>query len=243
MNNNKEWYEQWFDSSYYHILYKNRDLQEADSFIKNLVRKLSIKSHSKILDLACGKGRHSQILNQLNMNVTGVDLSENSINEAKKFENKSLQFHVHDMREIHKKKSYDYIFNLFTSFGYFETMNDNIKMLDSISKMLLKNGILIIDFFNAQKVMNNLVPEETKRIDGVEFKIKKYIQNKKVFKEIHITDKNNLFFMERVQLFNLKDFKVFLKPKFKILHTFGDFDLKPFDIINSNRLIIIAQLR
>ena len=74
----------WFDSDYYHILYSNRDLKEAEHFIKNLVNHLKIKKGSKILDLACGKGRHSIYLNKKGFDVTGYDNSEKSIKKAKK---------------------------------------------------------------------------------------------------------------------------------------------------------------
>ena len=141
-----EWFEDWFASPYYFKLYKHRNEEEAACFMDKLINYLDIDSNAKLLDAACGKGRHSLILNQLGMHVNGVDLSKNSINEAKKKQNSTLQFDTHDMREVFKKNKYNYVFNLFTSFGYFENMNDNIKMLDSISKMLLEKGILVIDF-------------------------------------------------------------------------------------------------
>ncbi|MDG1841824.1 MAG: class I SAM-dependent methyltransferase [Crocinitomicaceae bacterium] len=238
-----DWFEEWFDSPYYHVLYKNRDQKEADKFIHNLVKRLDIKSKSKILDLACGKGRHSLILNQLGMHVNGVDLSKNSINEAKKKQNKTLDFAIHDMREVFKKNKYNYVFNLFTSFGYFENMNDNIKMLDSISKMLLEKGILIIDFLNAEKVVKNLIRYEEKKIENTTFKINRFIKSNKVYKEISIEDNVKHKFTERVQLFSLNEFKKLLNPNFEILHTFGDFNLNRFDVKHSNRLIIIAQLK
>ena len=122
-------------------------------------------------------------------------------------------------------------------------MNDNIKMLDSISKMLLEKGILIIDFLNAEKVVKNLISFEEKKIDNTTFKIKRFIKSKKVYKQITIEDKTKHQFTERVQLFSLPEFKRLLKPNFKILHTFGDFDLNRFDVKHSDRLIIIAQLK
>ncbi|MBC7524978.1 MAG: methyltransferase domain-containing protein, partial [Flavobacterium sp.] len=117
--NSKTWYASWFDSPYYHILYKDRNYREAQIFMDNLTRYLNLPEKAKVLDLACGKGRHSIYLNQLGFEVTGVDLSENSILEAKKNENESLHFNVHDMRNPFHQK-FDAIFNLFTSFGYFE---------------------------------------------------------------------------------------------------------------------------
>tara|TARA_B100001758_G_C18398808_1_gene607627 strand:- start:1101 stop:1838 length:738 start_codon:yes stop_codon:yes gene_type:complete len=245
MKNTNEWFKDWFNSPYYHLLYQNRDYNEADLFIKNLSKFLKIRLNANILDLACGNGRHSITLNKLGFNVTGLDLSKNSISIAKKSENKKLNFHIHDMRNKFGSESYEYIFNLFTSFGYFNSMDDNIKMLESIKSMLTPQGILIIDFLNAEKVIRELKKHEIKTIEEIRFDINKYIENKKVFKEISITDPSGDIykFTERVQLFNIDDFNSLLNPNFEILHTFGDFYLNEFDSQISDRLIIIAQAK
>ena len=114
------WFAHWFDSPYYHLLYKNRDNEEAQVFINKLVSHFKIPKKSKILDIACGKGRHATYFNKKGMDVMGVDLSHNSINSAKKAENATLKFAVHDMRKVFQKNRFDIVTNLFTSFGYFE---------------------------------------------------------------------------------------------------------------------------
>ena len=165
----KEWFESWFDTTYYHSLYKNRDESEAKLFVSKLVNFLNPKSGTKILDLACGKGRHSITLNELGMNVLGVDLSRNSILNAKLFENETLKFDVHDMRNSIANHSFEIIFNLFTSFGYFDNYSDNEKVIESIHSMLSSHGKLVIDFMNSEKAVNNLVLEESKMEDGITF--------------------------------------------------------------------------
>ena len=72
----QQWYASWFDTPFYHILYKDRDHSEAQLFMDNLTNYLNIPEQGEILDLACGKGRHSMYLNSLGYDVTGVDLSE-----------------------------------------------------------------------------------------------------------------------------------------------------------------------
>ena len=245
MKNTNEWFKDWFNSPYYHLLYQNRDYKEADLFIQNLSKFLKIRLNANVLDLACGNGRHSITLNKIGFNVTGVDLSKNSISIAKKSETEKLNFHIHDMRYKFGSESYEYIFNLFTSFGYFNSMDDNVKMLESIKSMLIPQGILIIDFLNAEKVIRELKKHEIKTIEEIRFDINKYIENKKVFKEISITDPSGDIykFTERVQLFNIDDFNSLLKPNFEILHTFGDFYLNEFDSQISDRLIIIAKAK
>ena len=116
----EDWFKTWFDTEYYHLLYKDRNDAEADVFIKHLFHSLNLKKEATVLDLACGKGRHSLVINELGFNVTGVDLSENSIKEASKCENEKLSFAVNDMRMPLEGQNFDVVVNLFTSFGYFQ---------------------------------------------------------------------------------------------------------------------------
>lgn len=241
--NSKDWFASWFDTKYYHTLYQHRDMDEAKRFIDNLLDYLKIPEGAKCLDLACGKGRHSKYLNEHGLDVIGLDLSENSILSAKTFENKSLRFDVHDMREVYKKDYFNVIFNLFTSFGYFDSDKDNLKVLNAVDKMLLPSGRLIIDFMNASKVIDNLVEDESKQLDGITFNIKRSYDGTHIFKNIQFEDGGqNYDFTERVQALRFKDFQNLLEQNgFNIIDVFGSFDLTPFDEKQSDRLIIIAQ--
>ena len=148
------WFANWFNSPYYHTLYKNRDEREAQVFIDNLINYLQIQKGSKLIDIACGKGRHAKYFNQKGMDVVGIDLSPNSINSAKKDESKNLQFSVHDMRENYQEDTFDIVTNLFTSFGYFKDNTDEQKAINAMASNLKKEGLLIIDFMNVKKVIN-----------------------------------------------------------------------------------------
>lgn len=241
----KEWFADWFDTTYYHTLYKNRDISEAKQFIQRLIDHLPLKSNDYVLDLACGKGRHAVTLSECGFNVLGVDLSANSISEAKIFENDSLKFAVHDMREVIPNEQFDGIFNLFTSFGYFDSIDENQRSVDSIATMLKPNGVLVIDFMNAHQVVSNLVKKETKTVDDITFNIERKFDGTHIFKHINFnSDGQDHSFTERVQALNLNDFISLLKAaNFKILDSFGDFDLNPFEENTSDRLIIVAQLK
>ena len=239
----KNWFDTWFDTKYYHILYKNRDFNEAELFISKLTNELKISKQSQILDLACGKGRHSIFLNKLGFTVTGVDLSKESIAYASKSSNPTLNFFVHDMREKISGKSFNYVFNLFTSIGYFEDDSENVKMLKSIDSYTNKDGVLVIDFMNAFKVINNLVKDEVKEIDGVIFNISREVINGFIIKTIQFIDEGKRYkFQEKVQALELADFKEFFKQtNFSIFKVAGDYNLGNFDLEKSNRLIIFAK--
>ena len=239
----KEWFADWFDSPYYHLLYKNRDENEAKTFITKLVKNITLPANSRILDLACGKGRHAKMLHEEGFNVLGVDLSPNSISAANQEKTTGIAFQVHDMRNVIAGEKFDAIFNLFTSFGYFDETKDNEKMVSSIHQMLNKKGMLIIDFMNATKVINNLVTAEVKNVDGVEFSIQRRYDGQHIFKEIEFYDNGTpMHYTERVQAVKKSDFVSLLsQANFEILRTFGDFDLNEFNEVSSDRLIIIAQ--
>lgn len=236
------WYASWFDTPYYHILYKDRDYAEAQHFMDNITEYLNLPEKAKILDLACGKGRHSVYLNQLGFDVTGADLSENSIAEAKKSSNETLHFTVHDMREPFEDK-FDAIFNLFTSFGYFEDDADNLKTLIAIRDSLSEYGFAVIDFMNVEKVVNNLVPEETKTVEGIDFHIKRFYIDNHIYKEIDFVDNGQEFhFTEKVQALKLEDFEALMEEAgIHLLDIFGDYKLHKFSKRDSERLIMIFK--
>jgi SAM-dependent methyltransferase len=236
------WFASWFDSPYYHILYKDRDEEEAQLLMDNIVHYLNLPEESKILDLACGKGRHSIYLNQLGFDVTGADLSTNSIAEAKKSENKTLHFQEHDMREPFEDQ-FDAIFNLFTSFGYFENEQDNIATLKAIKESLTEYGFAVIDFMNVHQVIANLVPEEVKTVDGIAFHIKRYVKDHYIYKEIDFEDQGEKFhFTEKVRALTLADFETLMEQaEIFLLDIFGDYKLRKFHKMESERLIMIFK--
>lgn len=240
----KEWFASWFDTHYYHVLYKDRDHKEAELFIQNLFNYLKVSELSRVLDLACGKGRHSTFINSLGYRTTGVDLSKDSICYANQFKTASLDFFVHDMREPIKDFKFDLVVNLFTSFGYFDNIDENQKVLRSIASYLNKNGILVIDFLNLNHVTKNLIPYEEKLIDGINFKIAKKIDKGFILKNIVFEDKGKQFdFQEKVQALTLTDFESILQNEnFEIIDVFGNYNLDPLQT-SSDRLIIIAKRR
>ncbi len=232
------WYKDWFDSPYYHILYKNRDTKEAKKFIKNLIDKLKPDNNAWFLDAACGKGRYSIYLSSLGFKVDAFDLSENSINDAKRFENEKLKFYINDIRVPLKENYYDYVFNLFTSFGYFDDEN-NQKAIEALGSSLKTGTTIVIDYLNANQVINNLVEREIKEVDGITFSISRRLVDGFITKQISFNDKN---YQEQVKAIYLNDFeKMLKKANLDIEKVFGDYDLSNFDPINSKRLIIIAR--
>ena len=238
----KHWYISWFDTPYYHILYKDRDYSEAQGFMDNLTNYLNLPDNGKILDLACGKGRHSVYLNKLGYHVTGVDLSEQSINYAKQYENDTLKFKVHDMSKPLNDK-FDAVFNLFTSFGYFDDESCNLNTIKAIKSELNEFGIGVIDFMNTNYVTSNLVAQDVKSVDGIDFYQKRRAENGFIMKDISFEiDGEKFNFQECVRAFILEDFEnLFEKAGVHLLDVFGDYNLNKYLSESSERLIMIFK--
>lgn len=242
------WFEEWFNSSLYEELYANRDEAEAKQLIKLLEKKLSQKRSSKILDLACGRGRHSINLAKKGYNVTGIDLSEQAIKtakvKAKKQHLENVQFYVHDMREP-LPKTFDAVVNLFTSFGYFKDDEENARVFDSVVNMLKPNGIFVIDYLNAEKVKGGFVPLENGSFKTIDYTIKRYIEDGAIHKDIVFKKGNkSKKYSERVKLYKLDWFKQQLaKRNLIIKNLYGDYSGNDFDVEDSPRMLIISKLQ
>ena len=231
----------WFDTPYYKLLYKNRNEDEAGLFIDNILKKINIEPNSKILDLACGTGRHSIYLSKKGFDVVGIDKSKKNILTAKENENKKLIFFQQEMtKDINMQ--FNTIFNFFTSFGYVDHKY-NYDTVENISKNLMKGGLFIIDFLNQKIVRKNIVEYEEKNIENINFNIHRYIENNYIIKEISFKhNKTKYNFKERVMLLDLKDFEnYFNKNNLKIIDIYGNYKLSSFDINKSPRLILISK--
>lgn len=238
-----EWFQTWFDSPYYHALYQHRDHTEAANFLSSLLSYLKLAKNSSLLDLACGKGRHSVFLNAEGYDVIGVDLSIESIRHASQFENKSLRFLVQDMRLLKIDTRFDCILNLFTSFGYFDHEEDNMKVLNQVKRHLKPGGMFVLDYFNASLVSKNNLDDIEKSASGFHFKMKKRIEGGRIFKDICVTEGENKFhFTEQVQLLNATMLHAMLKESGLMpIASFGNYQLQSYLPDSSERLIIISR--
>ena len=240
-----DWFENWFDSPYYHKLYFERDKQEASAFIEKLVNHLKPPVPSMMLDVACGKGRHSRQLASYGHTVTGIDLSEQSINEALLTSNDQLYFYRHDMRLPFWINYFDFAFNFFTSFGYFRTQRENDNAIRTIATALKKNGVFVMDYLNTHFSEDHLIHKSEKTVDDVQFIITKWFDEDFFYKKIEVIDEmltEPLVYNEKVAKFTLGDFTdMFAYQGLQIQEVYGDYDFGRYDVKKSNRLIMIAK--
>lgn len=237
-----EWFRTWFDTDYYHLLYSNRDEKEARQFIDTLLSFLNPIPGSTFIDIACGKGRHSIQLAENGYDTTGVDLSENSILQAKGAESDMLQFYVHDIRRPFPGEKYNYALNLFTSFGYFESMNEHCDALNNIYDALEPSGIFVFDYLNSKSIDCGYSMSKEVVFDDVKFETTKSIIGKHIVKTIKVVDgMNETKFQEKVMAFSPSELISMLEEiGFTIISKYGNYQFDGFDS-NQPRLIIIAQ--
>lgn len=240
---NKKWFETWFESPYYELLYKDRDVQEARDFIDHLLSYLSPGEQAHFLDLACGKGRHSIYLHKNGFRVCGLDYSTNNIADARSKEAAGLTFLRHDMRNPLPNGPYDYILNLFTSFGYFETDQEHLDTLNHTFNALKPGGKLVMDFLNTPKVIASMNPIQKKVLEGIEFEITKTYEKGYIHKRISFKRQNQTkHFEEKVRAFVQDELLDLLhQAGYTAFECFGDYFLGPFNPEQSERLIIVAN--
>ncbi len=254
---NDAWFKTWFSSPDYLKLYEHRDTHDAKRLITLLFKNIRLNPNSRILDLACGNGRHSILFARKGFETLGIDLSGFLINQAKKQLKeeykrftKNLKFEIRDMREINHKKQFDLVVNLFSSFGYFISQKDNEKVIKGISLALKPGGFFLFDFLNSSYLRKNLVPFDIKKLAGKSAIQIRNIDNGFVIKEIYILSERKpghyypdiLHFTERIRLYSLKDFqRMFNDNNLRIIKSFGDYNGSKFNENKSKRLIIIAK--
>ena len=240
------WYKDWFNSEDYLLVYKHRDSKEAEILVKLIQKKMNLITSSCVLDMACGAGRHSIAFAQKGYNVTAVDLSKRLINEAEKNAiqaNVNVDFVLADIRDLILDKQFDLVVNLFTSFGYFETDEENFTIIQKAYDLLRSGGYFVLDYLNKSFLKKNLVPSSTFSGNGTTITQKRTITGNRVEKEITIEKNKSLNkFYESVRLYDFTELKTILEGTgFRILGSFGDFNGNIFEQNSSPRLVIFAE--
>jgi SAM-dependent methyltransferase len=239
-----DWFASWFDSSHYHKLYAHRDEGEAARFLDALIARLQPGQGASVLDLGCGAGRHSKYLASKALEVTGMDLAAASIREAKKSEQSRLRFLRHDMRVPFGRNVFDYVFNFFTSFGYFDEPREHTAVVRNIATSLRDGGRLVLDYLNVRYAEARIIPEEVKEIAGVVYRLTRWTDADHFFKRIVIDDgaTKPLEYVERVAKFTLGDFeRMFASHDLTIEEVRGDYRLGAYDVFHSPRMILVAR--
>lgn len=245
-----EWYERSFGEDYL-LVYRHRDTQGAREEVDHMVNWLKLPKEARVLDLCCGMGRHSMALVEAGFEVTGVDLSEVLLREARKNDPGQLVTWLQaDMRNLPLAGEFDAVVNLFSSFGYFEEDREHIQVLREIKRMLKPTGRFIIDYLNPSYVEDHLIPE-SERMDGNQRIVeRREIKDGYVMKRIWISqvDKregssqaDTREYLERIKLYTAEQFTDMLGEAGLILEQiYGSHAGESYDPARSSRMILLG---
>ena len=143
------WFTHFFDDAYVAELSNQKPSRQTRREVDFLLRSLRVSPRSRILDVACGYGRHAAELSRRGFRVVGVDLSRAMLAEARQRfrEGPRLRFVRGDMRRLHFAAEFDAVFSFFTSFGYFAP-GQNEAVLRRMARALRLGGRLLVDHRN-----------------------------------------------------------------------------------------------
>lgn len=163
-----EWWQDLYNRQIYFDLYEKQDTVVAPQQVEEIVKLLKIQPPAKILDVCCGYGRHSIELAKRGFDVVGVDVSERQIKRAKEIAgNMAISFQIADIRELNFQNEFDVAVNMFLSFGYFQTVDEDIAALESVFRALKPGGKFLMDFWNREKEIKNFKPTESEKIRDI----------------------------------------------------------------------------
>jgi len=236
-----EWFEEWFGEEYLK-LYPHRDDTDADRVVGLISRTVPFQPGWRVLDVACGAGRHARAFEAAGARCFGLDLSQTLLRVAREVTRAPLV--RADMRQLPiRPGSMDLTVNLFTSFGYFDRDAEHTAALEEMIGTVRRGGWFVIDFLNAAAVRRQLVPEETLQLAGSAIQISRSVSpdGRYVCKSIRAAEGRQ--FRERVRLFEPDQMASMLEAAgVKVQFRFGDYDANPLRP-DSPRTVLAGQIK
>lgn len=241
-----EWFKKWFSSDEYLTVYSHRNERDAENLIKLILNYTNLPKKARILDAACGAGRHSLLLAQKGFKVTAFDLSRNLLRIGKQNSTEleiDVDFICSDLRKTFFRTRFSLIMNMFTSFGYFKDDADNFAFFKNAIDFLDKDGFVVLDYLNKSNLENNLIPYSMKKMNEKTFIETRRIENSFVIKEIEIKQNGHTkTFTESVKLYENEELLTnFQNLGYIPVEIFGSYMGDEFDKEESERTIIIFR--
>ena len=241
-----EWFRDWFGDAYLD-LYPHRDEEEAARAVALYRERTGLGAGSRVLDLACGAGRHLQRLRAAGLHATGIDLSAPLLRAGRGRPGVASVLVRADMRALpFASASFDGLVNFFTSFGYFLTPQEDMTVLDEIRRVLRTGAPFLMDYLNADWVVARLEPESVGEVNGIPVRQTRWVEGDQVFKRIEIgggTAERPKVYHERVRLYAPDALEALLRDHgLDARDRFGDYDGGPFGS-DSPRLLVLGRRR
>ncbi len=236
------WYKHWFGTRYYTLLYGHRDDADAAGWVRTILGRWRLAPGAQVLDLACGRGRHVKHFVESGYRTTGVDISKESIEDARALV-PGATFHVADMRTPVATEAFEGISCLFTSLGYFTTKQDDQLVFNAVADSLMPGGRFVLDFMNTEAVVRDLVPHEELQRDGVGFVIRRELIDDIIVKHITVSDAGHQYhYEERVQALRPDELTAMAEAAGLVVEALTDGPVpEPFDPMRSDRVVLWAR--
>ncbi len=251
-NNEREWFAEWFDHPLYLKVYSHRDEAEAKTCVGTILENTGLAAllpaDIRVMDIACGAGRHALEFARQGFDTTANDLSPYLIGCAGKQageEGLPLVCTRQDMRSLAVGNTYDLVVQLFSSFGYFDTRDEDLQVLRNVRRSLKRGGWYVLDLINPTYLKNNLLPSSSKTVEGLEISETRRIEGGRVFKRITIDDSGkSLTFEESVRLYDRETIDGMLEAAgFEVRRVLGDYGGAVFDPARSPRMLVFCRKR
>lgn len=223
----RDWFRDWFGEEYL-ALYPHRDQQEARDAVRLYVAATPPEPGTPVLDLACGAGRHLRELVASGLPAIGLDLSLTLLRRARR-SGRGGPLVRGDMRHLpFRDEAFGGLTSFFTSFGYFEDVGDDRRVLSEVSRVLRPGGSFMLDFLNAERVRRELVPEDVREVELGRVVQRRRIVGDSVVKSIVIEPREEgeaRTFHERVRLYGPERLESLLGDAgLQTTHRFGDYE-------------------
>ena len=200
-----------------------------------------------VLDLCCGPGRHSLALAQRGYTVTGVDLTERYLQQARDRTAQAgldITFIREDMRTYSAPASYNLILNLFTSFGYFQDIADDRKVVARMYENLKPGGKAVIELMGKEVLARIFRPRDWYEQDGVLFLEERTVTRNWSWIEnrwIRIEQNDRKEFTLAHRLYSAMELEEMLySAGFSRVAIFGSLEGTPYDN-HAGRLVVIGE--
>lgn len=245
-----QWYKTFYTEAFIPVVgYPSPE--ETQWQVNFIAKALGLRVGARVLDLCCGLGRHSKGLAETHgLYVTGVDLSKEYLELARKrFGHDNVEYVEGDMREIGMAGKYDAVINMFTSFGFFDSVNENQKVLNSVAKALKPGGLFLLDvenkfYFVAESVLRNRkFTVETDPGEWIECEHAYDVMEEREKMDAQMYREGNLVFKTGydIRLYSIPELTEMLaEAGLKIEKVWGDYDMSKCDA-TSRRVIVLAK--
>ena len=236
------WYTEWFGTRYYKLLYGHRDEDDARAWVDVILQRCRLVPGAEVLDMGCGRGRHARWFASHGLKVTGIDLSAESIDDARSYCPDAV-FTVHDMRTDFATDRFDAVVCLFTSLGYSTDRADDQRAIDAAAHALKHGGLLVLDLLNGATARKDLIQEDCQVESNVRFTLQRRVEGDTIVKDIHVDDQGcSHRFTERVHAWTVEEVRAMVARAGLAVEDVTDGpEPELFDPLRSDRIVVWAR--